>query len=111
MATLTASNGVEFKITDQRGNIRLECRGQYLLIDPHDVNTVARAIRTALARADGLELLPQSVGPKLGVKRSRGGIGLKRIYGKADVAHIFLPTDIAGQIAEALTREAGVAWL
>lgn len=111
MATLTASNGVEFKITDQRGNIRLECRGQYLLIDPHDVNTVARAIRAALAREDGLELLPQSVGPKLGIMRQRGGVGLKRVYGKADVAFIHIPDDIAGQIAAALTKEAGIAWL
>lgn len=111
MTTFTAANGVEFTITNQRGNTRLECRGQYILIDPVDIHTVSKAIRAALARDDGLELLPQSVGPKLGIKRSRGGIGLKRIYGRANVAHIFLPTDIAGQIADTLTREAGVAWL
>lgn len=111
MTTFTAENGVEFVVSNQRGNAKLECRGQYLLFSPVDAPVAAKAIKDALAREDGLELLPQSVGPKLGVKRQKGGIGLKRVYGRADVAYIFLPDDVAGEIANALTKQVGFVWL
>lgn len=111
MAKIIAENSVEFTVDKFRGNTRLTCRDQYLLFDPVDVHAAARAIHAALAREDGTELLAQAVGPQLGVMRQKGGIGLKRIYGKADVAFIHIPDDVAGQIAAALTKEAGSAWL